>query len=58
LIHQLPEKEINKLAVVLNSEIQLKKASQSVKELILMAPTWSDSDLNSYNEARISITQA
>lgn len=52
LIHQLPEKEINKLAVTLNSEITLKKTSQSVQELILKAPTWTDSDFNNYTKAR------
>lgn len=52
LIHQLPEKEINKLAVTLNSEITLKKTSQSVQELIHKAPTWTDSDFNNYTKAR------
>ena len=55
LIHQLPEKEIEKLAITLQSEISSKKTSGSIQELILKAPTWSDSDLEDYKEARNSI---
>ena len=52
LIHQLSEKEINKLAVTLNSEINVKRKSQPIQELILNAPTWNDSDFNDYTEGR------
>jgi hypothetical protein len=52
LIHQLPEKEIKKLAITLQSEIVSKKSSIRIQEIILSAPTWTDSDLSDYNEAR------
>ena len=58
LIHQLPEKEIEKLAITLQSEISSKKTSGSIQELILKAPTWSDSDLEDYKEARNSINSS
>jgi hypothetical protein len=58
LIHQLPEKEIEKLAITLQSEISSKKTSESIQELILKAPTWSDSDLEDYKEARNSINNS
>ena len=58
LIHQLPEKEIEKLAITLQSEISSKKTSESIQELILKAPTWSDSDLGDYKEARNSINSS
>lgn len=53
LIYQLPEKEINKLAVTLNAGITQKKRSQDFPELILKAPTWSDYEFNKYSKARI-----
>jgi hypothetical protein len=52
LIHQLPEGEMEKLAITLQSEISSKKSSKPIQELILKAPTWSDSDFNNYQEAR------
>jgi hypothetical protein len=58
LIHQLPEKEIEKPAITLQSEISSKKTSESIQELILKAPTWSDSDLEDYNEARNYINKS
>lgn len=53
LIHQLPEKDIEKLALTLQSEVSSKKSSESIQDLILKAPTWSDSELDSYNKARV-----
>jgi hypothetical protein len=58
LIHQLSEKEIRKLAVTLQSEIISKKSSNKIQEIILNAPTWTDSDLNDYNEARSFINKS
>jgi hypothetical protein len=52
LIHQLPEREIKKLTTTLQSEILSKKTSKKIQELILQAPTWSESDFNSYQESR------
>ena len=51
---QLPRKDIKKLATTL--ELELKQNEQvddnSLENLISIAPTWSDSDLNDYNNAR------
>jgi hypothetical protein len=52
LIHQLPKKEIEKLTNTLQTEIATKKSSKAIQKMILKAPTWSDSDLNDYNETR------
>ena len=52
LIHQLPKREIERLANTLQSEISLKKSSKALQEIILKAPTWSDLDLDDYNKAR------
>jgi hypothetical protein len=58
LIHQLPEKEIKKLAITLQSEIVSKKSSTKIQEIILSAPTWTDTDLSDYNEARSFINKS
>ena len=58
LIHQLPEREIKKLATTLQSEILSKKSSGTIQDLILKAPTWTDSDLNDYQEARNYISKS
>ena len=52
LIHQLPEEEIEKLFVALQSEISSKKKSDSLHDLILNAPTWSETEFNKYQKAR------
>ncbi|MDA3904495.1 MAG: hypothetical protein PF484_00310 [Bacteroidales bacterium] len=52
LIHQLPEQDINKLIVTLNSKKTLKKTSKLIQDLIITAPTWTDSDLNNYTDSR------
>ena len=58
LIHQLPKKEIERLTSSLQLELSAQKSSDAIKELILKAPTWSDSDLNDYNEARARLNQS
>jgi hypothetical protein len=58
LIHQLPKKEREKLADILQSEVSSKKSSKKIQKLILKAPTWSDSDFSEYNEARIHINKS
>jgi hypothetical protein len=55
LIRQLPKKDIKKLTNTLQSEIVADKSTRSLLKLILQAPTWTDSDLDDYNEARIHI---
>jgi hypothetical protein len=58
LIRQLPKGEIKKLTTTLQSEISEVKTTISLQELILQAPTWSDSDFNDYNEARAHINKS
>lgn len=58
LIHQLPKREIERLTNTLQSEISLNKSSKDLREIILKAPTWSDSDLDDYNKARVHINKS
>jgi len=58
LIRQLPKSEIKKLTNTLQSEIIAEKSSSSLQELILQAPTWSDSDYETYNDARIHLNKS
>lgn len=58
LIRQLPKRDIKKLTSTLQSEILADKPTKSFHKLILQAPTWTDSDLNDYNEARIHINKS
>ena len=53
LIHQLPKKDIEKLAYTLQTEIVKKKSSKKLHEMILKAPTWTDSDFNGFKKATI-----
>jgi hypothetical protein len=52
LIHQLPDKDIEKLVDTLQSEVTSKKSPGSIKDLIHQAPTWTDSELNEFQAAR------
>ena len=52
LIHQLPKKEIEKLTITLQSEIESSKSGKSLQKMILDAPTWTDAELDEYQEAR------
>lgn len=58
LIHQLSDKDIEKLAVTLQSEVSSKKSSGSIEDLILQAPTWTDSELNEFRAARDHINKS
>lgn len=58
LIRQLPKKDIKKLANTLQSEIDADKPTKSLEKLILQAPTWTDSNLNDYNNARVHINKS
>jgi len=59
LIHQLPEQEIEKLYSTLQTELSIKKknSKKNMNELIVSAPTWSDSDFEEYNEVRSQINK-
>ena len=58
LIHQLPKTEIERLVNSLQSELSTPQSSEAIMELILNAPTWTDSDLNDYNEARAQMNKS
>ncbi len=58
LIHQLPKKDIERLSVVLQSEVTASKPVSSLQELILNAPTWTDAELQDYNEVRTHLNQS
>lgn len=58
LIRQLPLKEIQKLTVTLQSEISNHKISTSLEELILEAPTCSESQLEDYQKVRDHINKS
>jgi len=58
LVRQLPEKDIEKLTITLQSEISSKKPSSSLQELLLSAPTWTEKELNDFNAARNHINKS
>ncbi len=58
LIYQLPKRDIEKLTIILQSEILSKKSTRSIQELILNAPTWSDSDYHYYQKTRSHINKS
>lgn len=58
LIHQLPKKDKERLSVVLQSDVKASKSSSSLQKLILDAPTWTDAELQNYNDARAHLNQA
>ena len=58
LVRQLPEKDIEKLTITLQSEISSKKPSSSLQELLLRAPTWTEKELNDFNAARNHINKS
>lgn len=58
LIHQLPKKDIERLSVVLQSEVTATKSASSLQKLILDAPTWTDAELQDYNDARDHLNQS
>ncbi|MBV5328445.1 MAG: hypothetical protein JZU65_12560, partial [Chlorobium sp.] len=53
LIHQLPKKDIERLSVVLLSEVSVSKSSNALQKMILDAPTWTDAEFQDYNDARV-----
>ena len=58
LIHQLPKKEIERLTIVLQSEVSAGKSTNTLQKLILDAPTWSDAELHEYEAARTHLNQS
>ncbi|MDP3181182.1 MAG: hypothetical protein Q8M67_05180 [Bacteroidota bacterium] len=58
LIHQLPKKDIERLSIVLESEVTASKSASSMQKLILDAPTWTDNELQDYNDAKDHLNQS
>jgi hypothetical protein len=58
MIHQLPPREIEMLTQTLQMEMTTKQSSESLQKIILDAPTWTDSDIHDYEEARKHINKS
>lgn len=58
LIRQLPKKDIEKLTRALQSEISAEESSKSLDQIILQAPTWTDSDFKEYKKVRSHINKS
>ena len=58
LIYQLPESEIKRLALTLQSDILTKRRMNSIQELLLEGPTWTESDIEDYQNARNLINKS
>jgi hypothetical protein len=52
LVHQLTEKDKERLATILQTEISSRKSSKFSKKLILEAPIWSEDDYKFFTDAR------
>lgn len=58
LIRKLPRKDMEKLNHILQSELTKERSYESLQELIMQAPTWSDEEYNNYNKARGHINKS
>jgi hypothetical protein len=58
LIRQLPKRDIEKLTRTLQSKISAEESAKSLDQLILQAPTWTDSDFKEYKKARSHINKS
>jgi hypothetical protein len=58
LIKKLPRKDMEKLNDILKSELDTERSNESLQELILQAPIWSDEEYNNYFEARRHINKS
>jgi hypothetical protein len=58
LIRQLPKKDIEKLTRTLQSEISAEESSKTLDQIILQAPTWTDSDFKEYKKVRSHINKS
>ena len=59
-IHQLPNDEFEKLVNTLSAKRNLAKtmSKENMQQLLLRAPTWSDQQLDEYQQARDFINQS
>jgi hypothetical protein len=58
LIRQLPKEDIKKLTNTLQSEVAIEESDLSLQELVLHAPTWTDSEIEDYTKARIHFNKS
>ena len=58
LIYQLPKKDIEKLAKTLQEDLNSEKSTNTIQDLILQAPNWSELELADFQEARTSINKS
>ncbi len=60
LISQLPDEKARELFSILKARLTSKKPNQNndLKRLILDAPTWDDTQINTFQEARDSINSS
>jgi hypothetical protein len=58
LIRQLPKRDIEKLTRTLQREISAEESAKSLDQLILQAPTWTDSDIKEYKKVRNHINKS
>jgi hypothetical protein len=52
LIKQLPKKDIERLSITLQSEIESGQSTEFLQKMILDAPTWTEAEFREYNAAR------
>ncbi len=57
-INYLTQKEIENLSLSLNKELETRKKTTHLRELLLNAPNWSDSDYESFKGVRTSINNS
>jgi len=58
LIYQLPESEIKRLISTLQTDVLTKRKLNSIQELLLEGPTWTESDIEDYQNARNFINKS
>lgn len=52
MVKQLPEKEITRLLNRIKIEVSARSKDSQLSELLKKAPTWSDKDMNAFEETR------
>jgi hypothetical protein len=58
LINQLSDQDFEKVFALMQTEILHKQTSNSLKELLLEAPTWTDAEYDAYQSARDHINKS
>lgn len=53
LIFQLPKHDMERLSNTLQKELSSRKSVENIQDLILQAPTWTESDLKLLNRKHV-----